>query len=271
MRYPSYTLDGDTFWNAKLFYLQERSNSGAWEIDATGPPSGGNHAATSFFWQIRGNGGSAIESGWSYYPYAWDGNWHNHKVYINRTTGTYRFWLDNTLIIDKTYGQIMSTQIYDISFGSIDANTVNVFTRFIDDIEMWDGMPDGSTQPPLADTTPSFVSGLMPSANATNVAINSNIVAHVQDSDSGVASNSITMSVNGQAVSPVISGSAADYTLSYDPPVNFSYSSAVSVTINARDLSGNVMTPYTYSFTTQGAPDVNPPAPPTGVTTTIVQ
>jgi hypothetical protein len=135
IRYPSWTSDGDNYWNAKFFYIQERGNSGAWEMDATGNGSSG------FFWQIRADGGSVVESGWSSVSNAWDGNWHHYEIYIHRTQGIYRFWYDGNLKINKTYGQKWSTSKYDISICSIDGQTENVFTRFIDAIEVWDGIP----------------------------------------------------------------------------------------------------------------------------------
>jgi len=75
------------------------------------------------------------------------------------------------------------------------------------------------------------------------------------------------MTVNGQQVNPSITGTASDYTVSYDPPSDFGYNSVVTVTINASDLAGNAMTPVSYSFTTEA--DTTPPAPPTGVNITI--
>ena len=110
------------------------------------------------------------------------------------------------------------------------------------------------------DTTPPAISGFSPAQNAVGVPVNSNIVVHVTDSGKGVNQSSITMTVNGQQVNPGITGTASDYTVSYDPPSDFGYNSVVTVTINASDLAGNAMTPVSYSFTTEAAPDTSPPA-----------
>ena len=137
IKYPSWVDDEDGHWNAKFFYCQEKENNGAWEMVHSRPETG------VFFSQIRGDGAVVQDNTWSTTTNAWDGNWHRYEIYIHRTQGIYKFWYDGTLLIDKTLGQIMSTSEYDFSFGSIDAETVNVFTRSIDDIEMWDGMPPG--------------------------------------------------------------------------------------------------------------------------------
>jgi hypothetical protein len=36
----------------------------------------------------------------------------------------------------------------------MDAEEANVFTRFIDDIEVWDGMPNGNRQPEMTRSSP---------------------------------------------------------------------------------------------------------------------
>jgi hypothetical protein len=146
MRYPTWITDGDSYWNLKFFYIQEKGSGGGMEFDASGNGSDG------FFYQIRGDGGSVAQSGWDSTPNAWDGNWHHYEWFVHRTQGIYRFWYDGTLVIDQTFGQIWGDSRYDISFMSIDGQTDNVFTRFIDDIEVWDGMPAASsdTTPPAA-------------------------------------------------------------------------------------------------------------------------
>lgn len=64
------------------------------------------------------------------------------------------------------------------------------------------------------------------------------------------------MTVEGSPVSPTISGTAADYTLTYNPPSDFSPGQVVNVSIDAEDLHSpaNVMATDTYSFTVQNTP-----------------
>ena len=114
-----------------------------------------------------------------------------------------------------------------------------------------------------ADTTPPYTSGHSPAPGATDVPVDTNIVVHVRDDrpgDSGVDQLTIGMTVEGAPVVPTITGTPADYTLTYDPPANFGYSQVVDVTIDASDLAGNVMMPSdAYSFTTASVPDTTPP------------
>jgi hypothetical protein len=69
------------------------------------------------------------------------------------------------------------------------------------------------------------------------------------------------MTVNDAVVTPDITGAAADYALTYDPPTDFNYGQLVKVTIDAADLNEtpNEMTTDTYSFTTESAP-ARPPS-----------
>jgi hypothetical protein len=116
-----------------------------------------------------------------------------------------------------------------------------------------------TTPPP--DTAPPFTSGHAPAPGATGVAVNSNIVVHILDLESGVDLTSIVLTVEGAAVSPVITGAPADFTLTFDPPVDFAHSQVVDVTVSAADLAGNIMPTDVYAFTT---------VPPLATTVTTV-
>jgi hypothetical protein len=110
------------------------------------------------------------------------------------------------------------------------------------------------------DTAPPFVSGQSPAPNAQNIPVNASVVLHVQDSGDGVERASIAMTVNGAAVTPQITGTSLDYTVTYAPASPFAYNATVTVTVNARDLHTppNVMTQVSYSFKTT-AGDTAPP------------
>lgn len=116
------------------------------------------------------------------------------------------------------------------------------------------GLLNGAT-----DTTPPSVSGRNPDDGATGILESTNIVAHVTDTGDGVDSGTISMTVEGSPVSPSISGTSSDYTLTYDPPVDFSYDQVVNVTIDADDNNGNSMTTDEYSFTIRSEPDTTDP------------
>ena len=111
----------------------------------------------------------------------------------------------------------------------------------------------------LQDGTPPYTEGHDPGKNATDVALNTDITVHVKDDTSGVDQSSIVMKVDGSVVSPAITGTPADYTLTYDPPSDFNYNQTVTVSIDAADLAGNAMATENYTFLTQRSADVIPP------------
>jgi hypothetical protein len=105
----------------------------------------------------------------------------------------------------------------------------------------------------ITDATPPYTSGWSPAKNATGAAVNTNIVVHVLDSGAaGVDFSTIVMKVNDEDVACAITGTSANYTVTYDPPSDFGYGQTVNVTVDALDLSNppNAMTTDSYSFTT---------------------
>lgn len=108
------------------------------------------------------------------------------------------------------------------------------------------------------DTAAPTLSGQNPASNATNVGLKQNIVLHIGDAGLGVDISTIQMQVNGSTVTPAITGFSNDYTLTYDPPADFTPNSTVSVSISAKDLADNAISNITYSFQTS-PPDSTPP------------
>jgi M6 family metalloprotease-like protein len=93
-----------------------------------------------------------------------------------------------------------------------------------------------------------------------NVSRNTNISFRVIDAVSGVARSSIALEVDGTPVPAnalVITGSASDYTVVYDPPSDFGYGQTVTCRATAMDMAGN-RTEKQWSFTTVG--DGRPPS-----------
>jgi hypothetical protein len=101
------------------------------------------------------------------------------------------------------------------------------------------------------DTTPPYTTGHDPAKDVTDVLLDTNIVIHVRDDGTGVDQSTIVMKVEGGVVTPTITGTQADYTLTYNPPADFDYGQVVDVTVDASDLNGtpNVMPTDSYSFT----------------------
>jgi hypothetical protein len=116
--------------------------------------------------------------------------------------------------------------------------------------------------PPGPDETPPYTYGHNPAPGQTGVSISTNIVVHVADDGDGVDITTIVLTVNGIDVTAdaSITGTAADYTVTYNPPTDFGYVEPVLVTVDAKDLTipANVMVTDSYSFTTQSEPSAGP-------------
>jgi len=117
--------------------------------------------------------------------------------------------------------------------------------------------PNAAYSSTIADLNPPYTDGHNPAKEATEVAINTKISVQIRDDISGVDQSSIVMTVNNKFVTPVITGSNTDLTLTYNPPTNFDYNQTIYVRINASDLAGNSMSTDSYSFSTLA--DLDPP------------
>ena len=89
----------------------------------------------------------------------------------------------------------------------------------------------------IAYTIAPYTDGHVPVSGAANITPGTNIVVHVKDDETGVDVNTIVMKVNGVTVSPDITGTSADYTLTYDPASDFQHGQTVYVTVDASDLA----------------------------------
>ena len=89
----------------------------------------------------------------------------------------------------------------------------------------------------ITDTTAPYTDGHVPASSASSIALGTNIVVHVKDDETGVDVNTIVMVVNGVTVTPDVTGTAADYTLTYDPSSDFEHGQTVYVTVDAQDLA----------------------------------
>ncbi|MDY6865632.1 MAG: carboxypeptidase regulatory-like domain-containing protein [Halobacteriota archaeon] len=120
------------------------------------------------------------------------------------------------------------------------------------DGEMWNVIITGEDTVTV-DTSAPYTDEHNPAQDSTGVPIDSDIVVHVKDDGAGVDQTTIAMTVEGTDVTSdlTISGGSSDYTLTYNPPINFSYEQVVNVVIGASDLAGNTMTADAYIFTTE--------------------
>ncbi|MDZ7262619.1 MAG: Ig-like domain-containing protein, partial [candidate division KSB1 bacterium] len=103
----------------------------------------------------------------------------------------------------------------------------------------------------IPDTVAPYLDNLHPAKNAVEVPIDTDILLHLKDSQSGVDTTTIVMTVDGARVVPKISGTPKDIILKYEPPENFKYNQRVTVGIaGVKDLAvkPNVMNPESYTF-----------------------
>ncbi|MCJ7730635.1 MAG: putative Ig domain-containing protein, partial [Sedimentisphaerales bacterium] len=115
-----------------------------------------------------------------------------------------------------------------------------------------------------ADTSAPTVNGLSPAADSIQVPLNNLVILHITDSGKGVDANSVTIKVNNNTVYTGNTadyssqyghcrraGTEADYAFIYQSNTTFDYDQTVNVAVNAKDLAGNTMNQYSYSFATE--------------------
>jgi hypothetical protein len=190
-----------------------------------------------------------------------DGKWHSYEFYMKynddgKRNGEYKVWIDGQL---RVHAVNIKNRHDDNSneFGSVQlanychSNWEHTWNLWYDNVVIADEYigPLGSSRE--TDYSTPTTSTHDPARSVVNVPVDSNILVHVQDTDDDVDQSSIVMTVNGERVNPAISGSSADYTVSYDPSVDFTPGDVVTVTVDAQDQHNpaNVMAQDRYSFT----------------------
>lgn len=115
----------------------------------------------------------------------------------------------------------------------------------------------------VGEPVPPYLAGHSPAPGAAGVLGTAPIVVHVKDDGVGVNQSTIRMFVNGAQVTPSITGTAADYTLSWTPSPAFAQGTTVTVRVTADD--NNQSPPGLDSSWTFSVRDNTPPQPPTNV------
>ena len=115
----------------------------------------------------------------------------------------------------------------------------------------------------VRDTMPPYITELQPSIGATDVPVDTTIVIHFRDEESGVDISSIQLIIDDKLVYDgkkpgdypftTVSGDSTDYKLIYVPSEMFSYNALIKVETIAADLAvpPNQMPKQTYVFTTE--------------------
>ncbi len=113
-----------------------------------------------------------------------------------------------------------------------------------------------------ADTTPPFITNLVPRPGTAAVAPDTSIFCEIRDAGSGVAQETIQMWVNGLEVRPRIFPvyyGEPGYSVHFHPSQSFNPGQAVAVSYAAADRAGNPVM-YQYAFTVaDGGEDNRPP------------
>ncbi len=152
MRYPSFKQT-DSHENIKLFYPH-------WD-GAQSYVHYSMSSNSSVYYSAMAQGTMVTAGRWLTCPNQTDGKWHRYEFYVKFSTGVSKFWYDGKLIVNDTFGTGKWTRTMRyISAPSIDAEEPGSFSRQVDDLEVWDGMP-GTTTPSTGTTTiqrPSSVS-----------------------------------------------------------------------------------------------------------------
>ena len=204
-------------------------------------------------------------------------SWTKYEIYIkhdtNDSNGELKVWINDQLVAKYNgwHGDTFdgTEKWYPLHLPS---NWVHRGPEpnyvYFDDVEIYSdigsgaigSMADGTiTIAEGEDSTPPDTYGHNPGKSATDVPVNTNVVVHVRDGGDGVDQSTIVLRVNGETVSPQISGNFSDYTLTYDPSNDFPYGTTINVAVDAQDLAGNIMPTDSYSFTTVAEPDTVPP------------
>lgn len=134
MAYPTYEYT-DPNENFKVFYPRWDATTSYVHFSAT--------ADDTIYYSARQKTGAMLEV--SVYLTCTDmfqGAWHHYEFYVQFSTATVRFWYDSVLKLERAYGGGYWTASVDyFDAPGADAEEAGTFSRQIDDLEIWDGMP----------------------------------------------------------------------------------------------------------------------------------
>ena len=112
-----------------------------------------------------------------------------------------------------------------------------------------------------ADVGAPTVTSFNPADDATGVAVSTTVSVTFSEAmdSSTITTDSFTLA--GSAISGTVSYDGATYTATFTPDANLEYNHEYTATLSTdiKDVAGNPIAGYTWSFTTQSAPDTTPP------------
>ena len=134
MRYPTFRSTDTVNENIKLFYPHWDGTQSYVHYSMAQPDT--------VYYSAKAKGAMVAYGRWISCPGMTDGKWHRYEFYINFSRGVSQFRYDGEVLVDDEYGSGKWTnELYYISAPSIDAEETGVFSRQVDDLEVWDGIP----------------------------------------------------------------------------------------------------------------------------------
>lgn len=138
MRYPTFTKT-DSNENVKFFYPHWNESSSYVHYCMYDPDQ--------VYYAAFGMGANLASGVYLQCPGQTDGNWHHYEFHVKFSEGTSRFWYDGVQKLDQRYGPgVWTNDIFNIDMPSMDGEEPGVFSRQVDDLEVWDGMPGSQTE-----------------------------------------------------------------------------------------------------------------------------
>ena len=140
MRYPTFVRN-DSMENLKVFYPHWDGAKSYVHFTLSD--------SDTIYYSAMAEGSVLTAGNWLECPKQTDGKWHHYEFYINFNEGVSRFWYDGALKVDDAFGTgIWTSNLYSIIAPSIDAEEPGKFSRQVDDLEIWDGMPEQGSPGP---------------------------------------------------------------------------------------------------------------------------
>ncbi|HNY64409.1 MAG TPA: hypothetical protein PKM41_03160 [Deltaproteobacteria bacterium] len=148
MRYPFFVTTDPVNENLKIFYPH-------WD----GVDSYVHYAMAQpdlVYYSARAKAAMVASGRWITCPGMTDGRWHHYEFYVKFSTGVSRFVYDGAVKVNDAYGPgLWSRNVYYFSIPSMNGRSVpgnlnpGTYTRQVDDIEIWDGMPGTKPSAPV--------------------------------------------------------------------------------------------------------------------------
>ncbi|MCB0086179.1 MAG: Ig-like domain-containing protein, partial [Caldilineaceae bacterium] len=174
----------------------------------------------------------------------------NGRTYRPFDQGNDDFW-----VLSKI--ELLSNRVYggnnEIQYSWATANSFGQFIETPGPMIILRDTTDG-----FVDSAAPVVTEFAPADGSVDVDPDVPVTFNLEDGFGvGVDYTSIQLRINGNLVSPKISGFSNRYAVTYSPNGGFPTSTPIAVAIDAKDLAGNVLQ-TTYNFTTE-PPDFTPP------------